>query len=175
MADPSSSRFDALRLLLGFAVLPAVNALLAFFVHQLVWTRGPYGGVGDPIDAAISFAAGVTIVALLVTVVGAVPIVWWLRNQGRVSLRSIVTAAVALGNAPFAISVAGVVAFYLVGSATSADVGYVLWSGPMGIFRAIAIGSVMGFASGVVFWAVAIRGTAQSRPRSEAPGMLDAT
>jgi hypothetical protein len=166
MIEPrAASRFDAARLFLGFAILPGVDAILAFLVHRIVWSQGPYEGSrwGDPVDAAIAFAAGVAIVAVIVTVAGAVPTVAWLLNRGHVSLRQIVVAAVALGNAPFAISVAGVVLFYLVGAATSADVGDVLFYGPIGAVRGIAIGSAMGVASGVIFWAVAIRGTRYGR------------
>src|SRR4030095_8769563 len=113
----------------------------------------------DPVDAAIAFAAGVAIVALIVTVAGAVLTVTCLLPPGRVSLSQITIAGLALGNAPFAISVAAVVLFYLVGGATSSVVRYVLFDGRMGAVRSIEIGSVMGVASGVVFWAVAIRGT----------------
>ena len=116
----------------------------------------PHGA--SRVDAAIAFAAGVAIVSVVVTLAGAVPTVAWLRARGRLSLKEITIAAAALGNAPFAISVAGVVLFYLVGSASSADVGYVLFSGPIGAVRAVVISSVIGLASGVVFWAVAIRG-----------------
>src|SRR5439155_9744130 len=126
---------------------------------------GPYEGGrwSDPVDAAISFAAGVAIVSLVVTVAGAVPTVAWLLTRGRLSITQIIITAVALGNAPFAISVAGVVLFYIAGTATLADVGYVLFSGPMGAVHALVIGSVMGVVSGVIFWAVAIRGTGYGR------------
>ena len=106
------------------------------------------------------------IVSLVVTVAGAVPTVAWLLTRGRLSITQIIITAVALGNAPFAISVAGVVLFYIAGTATLADVGYVLFSGPMGAVRALVIGSVMGVASGVIFWAVAIRGTGYGRRAS---------
>jgi hypothetical protein len=53
--------------------------------------------------------------------------------------------------------------FYLMGLATSTDVGYVLIYGPSGSFRGVAVGSILGVASGVLFWAVAIRGTAFER------------
>jgi hypothetical protein len=162
---PPSSRFQAARLLLGFAILPVANALLAFLVHRIVWSEGPYEGSqwADPVDAAIAFAAGVAIVALIMTVAGGVPTVAWLLTRGNVSLKQIIIAAVALGNAPFAISAAAVVLFYLVGGATSTDVGYVLFDGPVGAVRAVVIGSVMGFASGVIFWAVVLLGTGHGR------------
>jgi hypothetical protein len=71
---------------------------------------------------------------------------------------------VALSNVPFAVSVAAVVLLNLAGRTTSADVAYVLSGPPMGAFRAIVIGSAIGVVSGIVFWAVAIRGTRYGRP-----------
>ena len=167
-----TSRIDAGRLVLGFAVLPPVDTLLAFLLHRVVWPIGPYGTSkwADPLDAAVAFAAGVAIIACIVTVAAAWPIVTWCLYRGRLSLTQILVASLVLGNAPYAISVAGVLLFYLIGLGTSADVGYVLVYGPVGAFRAVVIGSIIGAASGVLFWAVAIRGSGYERrvfvPRS---------
>jgi hypothetical protein len=162
LSDPRpASRLDRLRLVLGFAILPAAAAILAFWVHRVVWSSGPYDGArwSDPVDAAIAFAAGVAVIAVIVTVAGAVPTISWLLTQDHVSLKQILIARVALGNAPFAIVVAGVLLLNLAGPTTSADVAHVLSGPPMGAVRAIVIGSAIGVVSGIVFWAVAIRGT----------------
>jgi hypothetical protein len=159
------SPIDAARLLLGFLVLPPLDAVLAFLLHRVIWPTGPVGTSKwvDPVQAATAFAAGVAIVAWIVTVAVAWPIVAWLLYGRRLSLKQIVVASLAFGNAPYAIGIAGVVLFYLIGLGTSADVGYVLIHGPAGSFRGVVIGSIIGVTSGFLFWAVAVRGTAYER------------
>ena len=146
------------RLLLGFAILPPLNAFLAFLLHQVVWPVGPFAGArwGDTTDAAASFAAGVAILAVLMTVAGAVPLVAWLRRRECLSLPTVTVAAVILGNVPYLLSFAIVLTLSAVGLASSADMRYVLVSGPVGAVRAVLLGSVLGFVSGVAFWFVAM-------------------
>src|SRR5262249_37711545 len=80
----SASRFEAARLFFGFAPLPPLAGVMAFFIHRILWPVGPSTGGqwSDPVDAAVSFAAGTAIVALLVTAAGAAPIVVRLLRRG---------------------------------------------------------------------------------------------
>jgi len=157
----SASRFDALRLLFGFALLPPVDALLGFLFHRVLWSQGPGGSARwyDPVTAHIQFAIVAAVMAVTVIAVGAVPAVLWLLNHGLASPKRILIAATALGNAPYAISAAVVLVLYGIGVVSASDVGYTFVHGPMGAVRAVTIGSVIGLVSGLVFWIIGIRGT----------------
>jgi hypothetical protein len=153
----AASRFDALRLVFGFALLPPVDALLGFLFHRVLWSQGPGGSAQwyDPVQFAIVAA----VMAVIVVAVGAVPAVLWLLNHGLASPKRILIAAIALGNMPYAISCAGVIVQYLAGFMSASALAHSLLHGPMGAGRAVTIGSVMGLVSGLVFWTVGIRGT----------------
>ena len=97
-----------LRLFAGFVVQPFVAAGLGFLCFPLVERSGRalYGGTTDDATrAAVSFAAGVGIVAFFVTLCGAVPAVLWCLKRGRLTLKHVLLGAVGLGNVPFAIIV----------------------------------------------------------------------
>ena len=159
-APHSWKRLDVARIVLGTMLLPIVATVAAFLIHPLVWPTGPYEGSrwGDPVDAAQSFAAGVAIVAVVVTAIGAIPATLWLVSTRRISFSSLMLTAVACGNAPFAISAVGTVVFYLAGQASWTDVRYVVADGPLGLFRATAVGSGLGALCGLAFWLVAVAG-----------------
>jgi hypothetical protein len=79
------------RVLTAFAVLPVVNAVLAFIGFPIIWWLGGHGGF-QPLDsgqAAGGFAMLVGVLGLLVTMSGAMPVVFWLMKRGPVSFRQI--------------------------------------------------------------------------------------
>jgi hypothetical protein len=108
----SLSSKDELRLFAGLAVQPFVGTALAFISVPLVDYSGRalYGGFpADSGDAATSFAFGVSIVAVCVTVCGALPTVLYLLKRSPLTLKQVLVGGVALGNAPFILMVAGIV------------------------------------------------------------------
>ena len=153
----SRSEVNWKRMTLGFFILPIVDTACAFLMHVVVWPYGPGdGGRWDPVDAATSFAAGVAIVSIPMTFGGAVPVVSWLVNRGRLSFGPVVAAAVAVGNVPVAIVSAGTLLAYGLGAATSSDVRHILIDAPLGVFNnGPIVGSVLGALSGLVFCFVA--------------------
>jgi hypothetical protein len=162
---------DELRLFAGLAVQPFVAAALAFMLFPVVdYTGRPlYGGFpADPVDAAISFSFGVGIVALAVTVCGAVPTVLYLLKRGPLSLKKVLVGGVVLGNAPFILVVTAVFATQVARGTMSPDIGR-LFYGLQGVVRAIAIGSYIGVGSAAVFWLVA-GGRTGAASHTGAPG-----
>jgi hypothetical protein len=141
-------------------LLPVVDSFAAFWIHRLLWPDGPFAGSQwhDPVDAAISFAAGVAIVSVVMTAAGALPAVAWLAGRKQLSLKPIVLAAIVLGNTPYGVVAIGTVLFYVLGMTTLADLRYVLLDAPVGALRAVLVGSTVGALSGLVFWAIAVAG-----------------
>ena len=140
-----------MRLFIGLAVQPFAAAGLGFLSFPLVDLSNRALGRGvpsDPIDGAISFAAGIALVALIITVGGALPAVAWYLKHGPLTLKRILLSGTALGNVPFAILVP------LAGGGSSAT-----WWGPAAAVRALAAGTFFGLAGALLFWAIAVRGT----------------
>ena len=133
------------RLLLGFALMPLSNFVMALVVFPLLW----------------SFAILTGVIAVVITVAGAVPVVHSLMKRGAVSLKQLLLAGLALGNAPFAVYAVMALMFTLmhVANGTIADHLSPLPDLIAGTLRVIAIGSFFGMASAAIFWAVAILGT----------------
>jgi hypothetical protein len=156
-----------LRLVAAFVITPPAAAVVMFVIYLGLW----YGGARtvfegtpiDPIDSAGALALGVGIIAVVVTIFGAVPSVTWLIRRGPLSLRKLLVLGAALGNAPFAAIVAGILVTHLV-KGTPSPYAARLWFGLYGAVRAIALGLVIGMVSATVFWAVAIRSTERERP-----------
>ena len=130
------------RLLLGFAILPIVDAGVAL----LVLPRG--------------LAVVVAGVGLLVTVAGAVPVVYWLMRARRLRLTNLLLAGLALGNAPFAWYVLGLVlplTIMHMAMGTLSEHLLPFSSLIAGSARALAIGSFFGVLSAAAFWLVTVR------------------
>ncbi len=152
------------RLLTGFAVLPIIQALVAYLAFPLVWWLGDHGAFRpvDPDGAALAFALVTAFLGFVMTVAGAVPVVFWLRRRGRASLDYLLVAGLVLGNIPFAV--------YVVGLVVPMTIVH-MWMGTMsqhlmamsellaGTVRAMLLGSTFGLMSAAVFWAVAFAGT----------------
>jgi hypothetical protein len=130
------------RLLLGFATLPVVDAGVAL----LVLPRG--------------LAVVVAVVGVVMTVAGAVPVVYWLMRAGRLRLMNLLLAGLALGNAPFAWYIIGLILPFTLMHLVMGT----LWEHLLpfslliaGSARAVAIGSFFGVLSAAVFWLVTAR------------------
>lgn len=148
--------------MIGFLLVPPVAGFLAFLGFPVLIHSGygvlPPGNLADPAGAARGFGLGVGILAVGVTAFGVVPTVLWLRKRGPLSLRRVVVAGAALGNAPFALIVLIIVVVQLVNGTITPDVAR-LWYGLAGAVRSVLIGTFVGTASAAVFWAIAVRGT----------------
>jgi hypothetical protein len=99
------------------------------------------------------------ILGLIVTAAGAVPVVLWLMKRGPVSLGQLMTVGLVLGNAPFVLYVVGLVLPLTITHVIAGTMSQHLM--PIsdlvaGTLRALAIGSVMGTVSAIVFWMVGI-------------------
>jgi len=147
-----------MRLFFGFAVLPFVAAALAFVGFPLfeMSARAQLGGIpANANDSAIAFAAGTFVVAVFVTLFGAVPIATWMLRRGPVTLKQSVIGGVALGNAPFLLVVAAILVVSVFTNAPSSAGHH--WYGASGALRTITMSTLLGAALGSVFWVVGIR------------------
>lgn len=150
------------RLWLAFAILPPANALMAYAAFPVLWYLGDHGGM-PPVgsggaDGGLAVLVGV--LAAVVTVGGAVPVVLSLMKRGPLTVGRLVLAGIALGNVPlafYAIAAAFFAILHLAAGTMSQHL-MPLSSLLAGTLRAVLLGSAMGAASAVVFWFVGIRG-----------------
>jgi hypothetical protein len=154
-------------LLAAFALLPVVDAVVAFLAFPAVWAYGPDRGFrpSDPGQAALVFAMVAGVMGLLVTLSGAMPVVFWLIKRGPVSFRQLLIAGVALGNLPFAVYVATLIPYAVLHLAFGTLSEHLI---PVSALLAavplpLAVGSCMGLISAVVFWFAAIQGSDVAR------------
>jgi hypothetical protein len=135
---------------------------MAYAAFSLLWYLRDHGGM-RPVDSGGAdggLAVLVGVLAAVVTIGGAVPVVLSLMKRGRVPLGRLVLAGVALGNVPLALY-ALVAAFFAtlhLAAGTMSEHLLPLSSLLAGTLRAVLLGSAMGAASAVVFWFVGIRG-----------------
>jgi hypothetical protein len=160
VGDRPFRRPSGARLFLGFAILPLADAAIAFVAFPLVWSLGGVlGQLTDPLGAARAFAIAAGFFGLLVTIVGAVPAVFWRLRRGPVPLRHAVIAGLLLGNAPpagFGLMMAGF-AIAHAAAGTLSERLLPISELAAGSLRLIAMGSTLGVVSGVLFWLVALR------------------
>jgi len=154
--SPTLSPRAELRLVAGFFVVPPSIAALTFLGYLAIWDIGGPGALGsvpfDPVDSALSLATGVGVIAVVVTVFGAVPIVAWLNRRRALTLRTLLLVGAILGNLPFILIVLAVLA---TNGRLSSDVARV-WDGSAGAMRATALGFGYGVVSASLFWLVAV-------------------
>ena len=89
-----------MRRVVAFAILPFVAAALAY-VGAPVFERSLLAQIGGrfPDGIAASFAAGTFVVAVLVTVFGAVPLYAWLSERRPITYKDSLIAGVATASA----------------------------------------------------------------------------
>jgi hypothetical protein len=160
----SLTREGELRVFYGFAVQPFVAALITFVLFPLVAITGQalYGGwPTDMLDAAVSFAFGAGIAALLITVFAALPLFLLLLRRGHISQGEVLFSGAVVGNIPSALIVLGL-ALRLSSSGAAVDLDSLTYGLP-GAARAIVLGSVVGAGSTAVFWWIAGRHLPRAR------------
>lgn len=155
------------RLLIAFALMPLINTLLAFVVFptlRFVRERAEFRMVIDTDHGTYILAVLTGLIAVAVTVAGAVPAFYSMAKRGPVSLKQTLLAGLALGNAPFVVGALIAIAFALmhVAAGTISDHLVPLSDLIAGNLALLAAGSLLGVASAAVFWAVAILGTSAS-------------
>jgi hypothetical protein len=163
MAEPNpnpNTRLSGLRILAGLIMVPPTAVLIALATYDRFWHAGllPQGAPIDSLDSAGSVGAGVGILATVMTCVGVVPGVVWLKARGTLSLSRFLMLGAVLGSVPFAVIIIGIVAVHLGSGTLSADIGQ-YWEGWSGAGVRTAMGLICGIGSAAVFWVVAVRGT----------------
>jgi hypothetical protein len=161
--DRSASRRAGVRLVAAFFVVPPILGCLTFVASVVLVYAGAIEGA-EPVDAALAIAAGIGILAIVVIAFGAIPVVAWFIRRGPLSLRQLLLAGAALGNAPFAVIVLVVTITHLHGEPRFGDIGR-YWYGLSGALVRIGIGLLCGTTSAAVFWAVGVRGSDLERGR----------
>ena len=141
-----------MRLFAGIVVQPFIAAGLAFLIFPLVLLdpggRSLAGAL--PVDingAARSVAIGAGIVALFVTLVGALPTAVWLTKRRFISFGEALLWGLGFGNFPM------VVGTVLAGT-----------YGVKGFVRGVVFSSVLSVAGAAMFWAIALRRHAERHP-----------
>jgi hypothetical protein len=161
MAEPNpDTRLSGLRILAGLIIVPPTAVLIALATYDRLWHAGllPQGAPIHSLDSAGSFGAGVGILATVMTCVGVLPGVVWLKTRRTLSLSRLLMLGAVLGNVPFAVIMIGIVAVHVASGTLSADIGQ-YWEGWSGAGVRTAMGLICGIGSAAVFWVVAVRGT----------------
>ena len=161
MAEPNSdTRHSGLRILAGLIIVPPTTVLIALATYERFWHAGllPHGAPIHSLDDAVSLGAGVGILATVMTCVGVIPGVVWLKTQGTLSLTRLLMLGAVLGNVPFAVILIGIVVVHMASGTLSTDIGQ-YWDGWSGAGVRTALGLICGIGSAAVFWVVAVRGT----------------
>ena len=155
-----------MRMMGAYVLMPFVAFVLAYVAEMTLWGHaGTYvtgttvhTGGSAPAAIALSLAMAAALMAVFVTIFGAVPLVLWLIRRGRVSLRQALIAGAALGNAPAAVLLV-LILIHHIGRGTMPDNPGDVWYGARGAFRTITEGMFVGMGCAAVFWVLAIRGT----------------
>lgn len=143
----------------GFGLVPPAIGLLAFVGFLLLYRLRvlPYsGGLIDPTGAAASVTLAVGILALLVTVAGALPAVLWLAGRGPLRFRQLLALGAALGNVPLLLIIVGATLVNLAAGTLERGRGRYDLDGT--VVR-LLLGVVCGTAGAATFWLVAVSGT----------------
>jgi hypothetical protein len=139
--------------------VPPTAVLIALATYDRLWHAGllPQGAPIHSLDSAGSLGAGVGVLATVMTAVGVVPGVVWLRRRGTLSLTRLLMLGAGLGNLPLAVIMIGIVVVHAASGTLSADIGQ-YWEGWSGAGVRTAMGLICGMGSAAVFWVVAVRG-----------------
>jgi hypothetical protein len=156
-----------LRILAGFAATPVATAVIAVGAYDLFWHAG-LTATGVPVhslDSAVSLGAGVFILAVPTTGVGALGVIW-LSHRRWLTLGRLLLFGAIVGNLPFAMIVAGV--FAMNAGVASREVA-ANWHGLFGALTNIAMGVIVGAGGAATFWLVSLCGTTDGAGRPTLP------
>ena len=152
-----------MRVLVALVLQPLVAAAAAYVLFPALDATANAAGVyrgraTDPAGAAFAIALGAAFAAVPVIILGALPAIAWLSRRGPLTLAKAVWSGAVLGNAP-----AGVILLLatLHGDAAAGNGSVHAF---LALLRAVAFGSLVGIACGVIFWVVA-----RDRPADQAP------
>lgn len=158
-AGPFSSRIVCRRFLVALLVLPFADATLGFTAYPVVWWIGDRGArMVEPSQGAGPVAVLSGVLGLFVMIAAAAPVTGWLYRRGRTSIRDFTLAGAVVGNLPFAAYLCFVLAMtvlhFTAGTLREhlSSPGQLLAGGAGVLF----LGSVLGGASGAMFWLLAI-------------------
>jgi hypothetical protein len=153
------SKIRRWRLVAAAVAIPFFDALFGYLAFPIVWWLGDHGAFRpvSPEQAALDFGMLAGGLGLLVMITAALPLAVWLIRQGRTSIHHFAVAGVVLGNLPFAVYLCVVLLFTVLHLFTGTLAEHLSPTAELlaGGLRAILIGSVMGAASGVMFWLIA--------------------
>ena len=139
------------RVFAGLAIQPAAAALFGYLAFPLIAVssaNGARGGVVDP-SAAVSIAAGAGLVALLVTIVGAAPVVASRLDRGPLALRQVLGGGALLGVLP-------ILVIALLASPSAQLVDGSIPRTSIASVHALVVGAAFGLWGAAVFWFIAI-------------------
>src|SRR5688572_30834499 len=97
MTDSLQARIISGRLWLAFALLPVANLLFGYALLFPIfwWLRNHSSGrLVDPASEALAIGILCGVLALLVTICGGIPVLFWLRRRGPITLQQTLAAGV---------------------------------------------------------------------------------
>jgi hypothetical protein len=153
------SKIRRWRLVAAVVAIPLFDALLGYLAFPIVWWLGDHGAF-RPVSleqAALDFGTLAGALGLLVMIAAGLPVTYWLLRQGQTSIQRLAVAGAVLGNLPFAVYLCFVLLFTLLHLFMGTLAEHLSPTAELlaGGLRAVFIGSVMGAASGVMFWLIA--------------------
>jgi hypothetical protein len=149
------------RFLVALIAIPLFDTALAYYGFPILWWLGDQGR-GRPVPEqqpaqAFALLAGGLGVLVMITVTA--PMTIWLMRRGWTTIRHFALAGATAGNLPFALYLCLVLVFTIMHLIAGTLAEHL--SPPVdllaGAFRALLIGSLIGTASGVGFWLIAVR------------------
>jgi MFS family permease len=153
------SRSTSLRMLGGFVAVPPALGILGFFGFGLLESGGllPYSGrLTNPTGAATGIGLVVSVLAFLMTVGGALPVVLHLSERGPLERKRLLVAGALLGNVPLALIIVGVTLVNL--AAGTPERGRELYEIVPNLVR-VLVGTFLGVSGAVIFWHIGVRDT----------------
>jgi hypothetical protein len=158
------------RILLGFAVVPFAAALISMGSYDVFWHAGFLQEAAPihSVDKAQFIFASVMLMAVPMTLIGAVPGVLWLHRNGWLTFGRLVALSAILGSVPFALINIWIIVSHLAGFVPITDTG-LYKEGVSGFVVRIAQSVFAGAGSAIAFWLIAVAGTAGQPGRSSLP------
>jgi hypothetical protein len=156
-----------LRMLAGLAAAPVATAVISVGAYDLLWHAGltVTGAPVHSLDSAVSFGAGVFILAVPTTGAAALGVIW-LNHRRWLTLGKLLLFGAVVGNLPFAVIVAGV--FAINPGVALRDVA-ANWYGLFGALANIAMGIIVGASGAATFWLVSVCGATDGAGRWSLP------